>query len=332
MVILPVGLAGTGSSLFGLSCIDPENQRQTKRMINCLDIGGSGIKGAVATSPTALRPLGRVRTPLDDFGAFTDAIRQVLALSPAPDGSVVSIAITGVVDPATGVIKCANIPCIDGRRLAADLVARLGRPVVIGNDADLFALAEARAGAGQGHAIVFGVILGTGVGGGLVIDGKLVTGAGGYAGEWGHAPVAASRVFEPPVELPRLACGCGQVGCVDTLGGARGLERLHRHFTGQARNSVEIVAAWEAGEPAASRTIDAYMEIVAAPLALVVNVVGAGSVPVGGGLAKSRALLERLDREVRARILRKTTAPLVIAAALEVEPGLVGAAILGGLK
>jgi len=300
-------------------------------MITCLDIGGSGIKGAVATSPSQIDLLGRVRTPLDDFEAFIAAIREILALSPAPEGSIVSIAITGVIDPSTGVIKCANIPCIDGRMLAADLSAQLGRPVVIGNDADLFALAEAGAGAGQGQAIVFGVILGTGVGGGLVIDGRVVTGPGGYAGEWGHAPIAATRVLNPPIELPRLACGCGQVGCVDTLGGARGLERLHKHLGGRAQDSVEIVAGWEAGEPAACRTIDAFMEIVAAPLALVVNVVGAGSVPVGGGLAKSRALVERLDREVRARILRKTRAPLVVPAALTVEPGLVGAAILGGL-
>ncbi len=300
-------------------------------MITCLDIGGSGIKAAVARSPSQIEMLGRLRTPLDDFGAFVAAIRETLALSPAPVGSTVAIAITGVIDPATGVIKCANIPCIDGRRLAADLSAELGRPVVIGNDADLFALAEAGAGAGKGEAIVFGVILGTGVGGGLVIDGKVVSGPGGYAGEWGHAPVAATRVLEPPVELPRFACGCGQVGCVDTLGGARGLERLHKHFTGQARNSVEIVAAWEAGETAAGRSIDAFMEIVAPPLALVVNVVGAGTVPVGGGLGRSQALIARLDREVRARILRKTTAPLVVPAQLDVEPGLVGAAILGGL-
>lgn len=301
-------------------------------MITCLDIGGSGIKGAVARSPSQIDVLGRLRTPLDDFEAFSGAIGEILALSPAPAGSTVSIAITGVIDPSTGVIKCANIPCIDGRTLAADLSARLERPVVIGNDADLFALAEAGAGAGRGHAIVFGVILGTGVGGGLVIDGKVVTGPGGYAGEWGHAPVAATRVLDPPVELPRLACGCGQQGCVDTLGGARGLERLHKHLAGRTQNSVEIVAAWEVGDAAASRTIDAFMEIVAAPLALVINVVGAGCVPVGGGLAKSRALVERLDREVRARILRKTTAPLVVPAALAVEPGLVGAAILGGLK
>lgn len=300
-------------------------------MITCLDIGGSGIKGAVARSPSQIELLGRLRTPLDDFEAFVTTIREVLALSPADDGSMVAIAITGVIDPRTGIIKCANIPCVDGRSLAADLSERLGRPVVIGNDADLFALAEAAAGAGRGQAIVFGVILGTGVGGGLVIDGKVVSGPGGYAGEWGHAPVAATRVLTPPVELPRLPCGCGQAGCVDTLGGARGLERLHKLLSGQVRNSVEIVAAWEAGEAAAGRTVDAFMEIVAPPLALVVNVVGAGSVPVGGGLGKSRALVARLDSEVRVRILRQTAEPLVVPALLEVEPGLVGAAILGGL-
>ena len=300
-------------------------------MITCLDIGGSGIKGGVAAKRNQIDLLGRLRTPLDDFDAFVRTIGEILALSPAPAGSTVAIAITGVIDPASGVIKCANIPCIDGRTLAADLSEQLGRPVVIGNDADLFALAEAGVGAGQGHDIVFGVILGTGVGGGLVIGGKVVTGPGGYAGEWGHAPVAATRVLDPPIELPRFACGCGQVGCVDTVGGARGLERLYKHFTGLTKNSVEIVAAWEACEPAASRTINAFMEVVSAPLALVVNVVGAGIVPVGGGLARSRALIDRLDREVRARILRKTTTPLVVPAALEVEPGLVGAAILGGL-
>ena len=134
--------------------------------------------------------------------------------------------------PIRGTIKAANIPCIDGLPLAALLTDRLGRPVIIGNDADCFALAEAVLGAGKSHRIVFGAILGTGVGGGLVIDGRLVTGRGGYAGEWGHAPVAATRVGTPPVELPRFACGCGLHGCVNTLGGARGMERLHAHLGG----------------------------------------------------------------------------------------------------
>lgn len=299
-------------------------------MITCLDIGGSGIKGAVARSVTDVEMLGRLRTPLDDFDAFVEAIQEMLALSPAPEGSVVSIAITGVVDPATEVIKCANIPCIDGRPLAPELTARLGRPVLVANDADCFALAEAVAGAGRGHRIVFGAILGTGVGGGLVIEGRMIVGAGGFAGEWGHGPITATRVGE--IEIPRFACGCGQVGCLDTVGAARGLERLHKHLARQPLDSVEIVSAWEAGDAAATRTVEVYLQLVAEPLALVVNVVGADIVPVGGGLSRATRLIGRLDEEVRKRILRRTDRPLVVPGELKVEPGLIGAAILGGLQ
>ena len=299
-------------------------------MITCLDIGGSGIKGAVARSVTDIEMLARLRTPLDDFDKFVAAVGEVLAFSPAPAGSPVSIAITGVIDPETEIIKCANIPCIDGRTLAPDLSERLGRPVLVANDADSFALAEAVAGAGRGHRIVFGAILGTGVGGGLVIDGKMIVGAGGIAGEWGHGPIAPTRVGD--VELPRLPCGCGQVGCLDTVGAARGLERLHRHLAGQDCNSVEIVQGWEAGEPAASRTVEVYLSIIIDALSLVVNVIGPGIVPVGGGLSKSARLIAALDGEVRKRILRRTDRPLVVPAQLTVEPGFVGAAILGGLS
>ena len=301
-------------------------------MITCLDIGGSGIKGAVARSAADLQMLGRLGTPLNDWEAFVAAVGEVVALSPAPAGSPVSIAITGVIDPVTGIIKCANIPCIDGRKLASELSDRLGRPVLVANDADCFALAEAVVGAGRGHRIVFGAILGTGVGGGLVIEGRMIVGAGGIAGEWGHGPIAAMRVGDPPVDLPRLPCGCGQVGCLDTVGAARGIERLHRHFHGETLDSVAIIEAWERGDARAARTVGYYLELVAEPLALVVNVVGADVVPVGGGLSKATRLIARLDEQVRRRILRRTDAPLVVPGQLSIEPGLIGAATLGGLS
>ncbi|MDB5539735.1 MAG: N-acetylmannosamine kinase [Devosia sp.] len=297
-------------------------------MIICLDIGGSGIKGALAKSPSDLTPLGRVATPLEDFAAFVAAIRGV-AERAAPADVPVAISITGVVDPATGTITCANIPCIDGRQLAAELSARLGRQVFVANDADCFAIAEAIEGAGRGHRIVFGAILGTGVGGGLVIDGHIVNGAGGFAGEWGHGPVAATSAGTPPVAIPRFNCGCGQIGCVDTVGGARGLERLYKHLHGVDLASTAIVEAWRAGDAAARRTIEVQVDLLAGPLALVVNVVGAGIVPVGGGLGKVREIIALLDTEVRKRILRRLNQPLVVPSQLTVEPGLVGAAILG---
>jgi N-acetylglucosamine kinase len=298
-------------------------------MIICIDIGGSGIKAALASSPSAITPLGRVPTPLDAFGAFVAAIRDIAGTAGAPADTPIAISITGVVDPADGSITCANIPCIDGRRLSADLAAELGRPVFVANDADCFALAEASEGAGRGHRIVFGAILGTGVGGGIVIDGHIVTGAGGFAGEWGHGPVAATSAGHPPVAIPRFACGCGQAGCVDTVGAARGMERLHKHLHGVELPSTAIVDAWRAGDARAARTIEVQIDLLAGPLALVVNVLGASIVPVGGGLGKVPEFIALLDAAVRQRILRRLATPLVVPARLTLEPGLVGAAILG---
>ncbi|WP_210526719.1 ROK family protein [Rubellimicrobium arenae] len=298
--------------------------RRARQPIVCFDIGGSAIKGGTATEASAVVPLGRVATPAHDFDAFVVAIAGMAGASEGP----VAMSITGVVDPETDLITAANIPCIDGRRLRPDLEERLGRPVLIANDADCFALAEAGAGAGRGHRIVFGAILGTGVGGGLVIDGRIVTGAGGFAGEWGHAPVAAMRAGHPPVDLPHLPCGCGLSGCVDTVGGARGMERLHRHLHGIALPSTSIVEAWLAGDAAAARTIEVQIDLLASPLALVLNVIGADIVPVGGGLGRVRPFVSRLDAEVRARILRRTDRPIVVPGEIEVEAGLVGAALL----
>jgi N-acetylglucosamine kinase len=298
-------------------------------MIICFDIGGSGIKAALARSPSELTPLGRVPTPLDDFAAFVGAIRGVADAAGAPADTSIAISITGVVDPATESITVANIPCADGRRLGPELAAALGRPVFVANDADCFALAEAVEGAGRGHRIVFGAILGTGVGGGIVIDGHIVKGAGGFAGEWGHGPVAATSAGNPPIAIPRFPCGCGQAGCVDTVGAARGMERLHKHLFGIELPSTAIVEAWQAGDAKAARTIDVQIDLLAGPLALVLNVVGASIVPVGGGLGKVAEFVALLDAEVRKRILRRLSLPLVVPSRLTLEPGLVGAAILG---
>lgn len=297
-------------------------------MIICFDIGGSAIKGAITHSPERIFPLPRRATPLDDFRRFIETLESVIdEAGGMPD--LVAISITGVIDPQTRRIKCANVPCIDGRALAAELEAALHLPVAIANDADCFALAEAGIGAGRGHRIVFGAILGTGVGGGLVVDGKLINAEGGFAGEWGHGPVAAREAGHPPAAIPAFDCGCGQRGCVDTIGGARGLERLHATVHGKTLASDEIVAAWQNGDAAAARTIEIYVDLISSPLALVINITGATIVPAGGGLSNCEALLAEIDRGVRQRILRQFDRPLVVRGACRVEPGLVGAALLG---
>jgi N-acetylglucosamine kinase len=302
-----------------------------RAMITCFDIGGSAIKCAVATADGHVGDLTRVPTPTHDFAAFTAAMRSLIDAGGPSRGVAISIA--GVVDPASGRIKCVNIPCIDGRTLADDLCAALGLPVWIINDADSFALAEAHAGAGRGHANVFGLILGTGVGGGLVINGRLIGGPGGFAGEWGHGPVVAQFATvapgSPPQAIPRLPCGCGQTGCLDTVGAARGLERLHLALHQQALDSRAIVAAWQAGDPGAERTVACWADLLSGPLAMLVNTLGASILPVGGGLSNSAPLIARLDRAVRAAILRKTDAPIIVSGQSGAEPGLIGAAWLG---
>lgn len=284
-------------------------------MILAFDIGGSRIRAAVWDG--VLRTLGEVATPTGDKAAFTSAIAGFLT----GGETGIAISIAGVVDRVTGIGKVANIPAIDGLKLGPEVQTATGLPVRVLNDADCFALAEATQGAGRGHGTVFGVILGSGVGGGLVIGGHVVTGAGGYAGEWGHGPVIRGEFA--------FQCGCGQVGCIDTVGSARGLERLHRKRTAELLGSEAIIAGWMAGEAEAGETMALWRELVAGPLAMVVNVVGADVVPVGGGLSKAPGLVSYLDEAVRVRILRRTKAPLLVPAECGADAGLLGAAMAG---
>ena len=297
-------------------------------MIIAFDIGGSAIKGGIGRDAADILPLARRPTPKDDFAAFVSVLRDLIGeAGEKPD--CLSFSIAGVVDPDSQALTCANIPCIHGRRLAADLEAALGYRVLIANDADCFAMAEAMSGAGRGHRIVFGAILGTGVGGGVVADGRLINAAGGFAGEWGHGPIVAPYAGTPPVAIPAYPCGCGQKGCVDAIGGARGIERLHATLHGQELRSEEIIRLWLEGDPQATRTMDIHVELVAPPLALTINITGATIVPVGGGLSNVEPLLARLDTAVRSRILRKFDRPLVVPSQCKIEPGLIGAALLG---
>jgi N-acetylglucosamine kinase len=284
-------------------------------MILAFDIGGSRIKAAVWDG--ALRPLGDVATPTRDREAFVAAVTGFV-----PNGARgIAVSIAGVVDPASGVGKVANIAAIDGLALGPALQTATGLPVRVLNDADCFALAEATEGAGRGARTVFGVILGSGVGGGLVIAGQPVTGAGGYAGEWGHGPVIRGEFA--------FACGCGQVGCVDTVGSARGLERLHRKRTAELLGAEAIIQGWMAGEAEAGETMALWRDLVAGPLAMVLNVTGAEVVPVGGGLSRAPGLVNYLDEAVRVRLLRRTTRPLLVPAECGADAGLLGAALAG---
>ncbi|NDV53781.1 MULTISPECIES: ROK family protein [unclassified Salipiger] len=296
-------------------------------MIVCFDIGGTSVKSAVATSIHDVRALSRRPTPGDDFDAFVATLSEAIAEA-AGRAERVAISIAGVVDPKTGRATVANIPCLTGRRLAPELTALLGVEVLVANDADCFALAEAAVGAGSGHDVVFGAIIGTGVGGGLVAGGRLIGAGSGYAGEWGHGPVAKRLLDCLDTPLPSYQCGCGLNGCLDATCSARGIERLHRDIAGTELPSTEILARWHAGDAGASKTVAAWLELLSGPLAMVVNMTGATVVAAGGGLANDAALIAALDEATRPLTLAKPSEPLVVQAQCRTEPGLVGAAIL----
>ncbi|MFT7722895.1 MAG: ROK family protein [Roseateles sp.] len=296
------------------------------------DIGGSYIRLARWRAGQGCELLASLPTPAGDWAAFCAALEGAVRRA-GPGAAALSIAIAGVVSPQTGHVAAANLPCLASRPLARTLAERLAMPVAVTNDAHCAALAEAHAGAGAGHGVVFCAVLGTGVGGGLVVDGRLVRGAGGLAGEWGHGPIVNEALLDtgdgPPVRLPRFPCGCGQAGCLDTVGGARGLERLHAFLhpaLPAAPASRAILDAWRAGEPRAGATVRAYLALVSGPLALVVNLTGASAVPVCGGLGRCPELVAALDAAVRRQILRASDGPLVVPGLLGEQAGLVGAA------
>lgn len=294
----------------------------------CFDIGGTFIKFGLSKAPGDLVQLDKIPTPKASWSDIVAAVGGLIDRYGhlGDPSSPAALSLAAAID-SSGVATAANIPCLSGIDPAAKFTADLGRRVVVANDADCLTLAEANEGAGRGHEVVFCAILGTGVGGGLAVGGRLVRGSG----EWGHGPVIAGVVDcgDGPVTIPVLPCACGQSGCVDTIGGARGIERLHGLLHGSTATSLDIVNGWQAGDPAASRTVTGYLNLISGPLALVVNVTGATAVPVGGGLASATPLIAAIDRAVRQRVLQHSDSPLVVPAHRREDGGMAGAAIVG---
>ncbi len=298
-------------------------------MIVCFDIGGTAVKSAFAYSATDVRPYTRQPTPLEDFDAFIGCLKTVLDAAPARPEAI-SVSLAGSVDAVTKRWNIANIPCLNERVIQDELELALDVPLTVSNDADCCAVAESIVGAGRGHEIVFSIILGTGIGGGLVINRRLVNSSGGSAGEWGHGlPVHDFGISINKCASPLFRCGCGLDGCLDATCGARGIERLYRYRVGEELTAQEILDGWLRKEARASQTIESVLSMLSAPLALLVNVTGASIIPAGGGLSKCNPFVSALDTKVKNRTLRKFDTPLVVPAECTTEPGLIGAAIVG---
>ena len=254
-----------------------------------IDLGGTKIE-AIALSPAGQEITRlRVTTPRD-YAASLDAIVALVGELERAAGAAgtVGVGIPGTVVPRTGLVKNANSTWLNGRPLERDLEGRLGRPVRVMNDANCFALSEATDGAAAGAQVVFGVILGTGVGGGIVVDGRCLSGANLIAGEWGHNPLP----WLTPDEQPGPPCYCGKRGCVEVWLSGPGFERDHAKHAGVTMSGQEIVGAAARGDAAAAATLARYHDRLSRALASLINVLDPDVVVLGGGMSNIAGLPE----------------------------------------
>ena len=265
-----------------------------------VDFGGTKIEAAAVDTAGAFQ--ARVRAPNprvyeDALGVVADLVAK--AEREAGARGTVGVAMPGSLSPRTGLVRNANSTWLNGRPFHADLERVLRRPVRCANDANCLALSEAVDGAGAGASMVFAMILGTGCGGGLVADGRLVEGRNGVAGECGHIPLPWP---EGPGEIPAPPCWCGQAGCLELYVSGTGLEHDYASRGGERRSAEAVVAAARAGEAPAIAALDAYVDRLGRALAMVVNLADPDVIVLGGGMSNVDELYARLPPVIAARI------------------------------
>jgi fructokinase len=262
-----------------------------------IDLGGT--KTEIIVLDSAGRELLRRRQPtphgdyaatLEGVGTLVEAAERELRLPPG--ATTVGIGTPGSVSRATGLLRGSNSVSLNGKPIVTDLENRLGRKVRLSNDANCFALSEATDGGGQGAAVVFGVILGTGVGGGIVVNGRVLDGPNGIAGEWGHNPLP----WPTDDERPGAPCFCGKHGCIETFVSGTGIERDHREVTGAALSAVDIVAGATAGDMHCEATLARYEQRLARALAHVINILDPDVIVLGGGMSNVERLYASVPR------------------------------------
>lgn len=255
-----------------------------------IDLGGTKIEAIALDSKGTVLMRHRVPTPAGDAGGTIAAIRDLVLLVETTLGGVgtVGVGSPGSLSPVTGLLRNSNSVCLNGLPIDRLIENALGRPIRIANDANCFALSEATDGAGAGAPVVFGVIIGTGVGGGLIIDGKPLNGRHAIGGEWGHNPLP----WPLDAERPGPACFCGRSGCVEKFLSGPGLEADHLAIAGEALSAVDIAARAAKGDAAAEATLDRYVDRLARGLAHVINLVDPDVIVLGGGLSNLALLYD----------------------------------------
>jgi fructokinase len=291
-----------------------------------IDLGGTKIE-AVAMDTEGVE-LGRLRvaTPRHDYDGTLDAVAGLVRSLEQRHGGPASVGVgmPGIISPATGLVKNANSTWLIGRPFDQDLARALRRPVRLANDANCFALSEAIDGAGAGAPVVFGVILGTGVGGGLVINGRILEGAHHIAGEWGHNPLPSPR----DDERPGPACYCGRHGCIETFLSGPGWAEDTARRTGHPLDAETLAHGARLGDPDARLALSRYVDRLARALATVINVVDPDVIVLGGGLSNVEALCDEVPRSWTRHVFSDEVHTRLVRAAHGDSSGVRGAAWL----
>lgn len=290
-----------------------------------IDFGGTKIEAAVIGDDGAF--LARRREPNPgDYDLAIEAVARLIAAVEADTGATgpIGVAAPGSISPTTGVMRNANSTWLNGRRFAEDLQHRLDRPVRLANDANCLALSEAVDGAAAGKGVVFAVIIGTGCGGGLAVNGRLIEGANGVAGEWGHT----SLPWPTADEAPGPVCWCGHRGCLETWVSGTGLQRDHAARTGQTLTGEAIIDAARAGDAAARISLDLCVDRLGRALAMLVNLIDPDAIVLGGGLSNVEELYARLPAIVERNAFTDAWSSLIVPARWGDSSGVRGAARL----
>lgn len=291
-----------------------------------LDIGGTKISAVALDADGAVAVASRCEIPRT-YAATLAAVGRIVGDLESRTGEAaprIGIALPGVVDSVDGTVLAVNLPWIGGRPFVTDLAMVLGRPVKIVNDANAMILSEAMDGAAAGFPVVFGVILGTGVGGGLVVDRKIVSGVNGLTGEWGHTPLPWRNEEDGPAHT----CSCGRVGCLETRLAGAGLSAAYGRVAGREIPATEIAARALAGEAAANEVLAGYRRALARALAVVVQFIDPDVIVVGGGLSELPGLIDGVRPMINDWTLTPARKTRVVKATHGPDSGVRGAAWL----
>ena len=293
-----------------------------------LDVGGTKIELAVFDQDLVEVSAWREATPIDDYALFVKTIADMVAAADKQSQAEVSIGISlpGMIGQA-GIKSFPNIPCLDNKTVVADLEAAIGRRIGAGNDARNLVLSEANGGAADGAKRAFGIILGTGIGGGLCINGEVYLGANKLAGEWGHMLLPA--VLQQRYDLPLRQCGCGASGCIEQYFSGPGLAWLYEHFTGRQKDVPGLTDDMRNRDKDANMVFDAYIDGLATCMSQLFIYYDPDVIVLGGGLSKIPELYSRLPDAFPESPYAGKKIPEVLPAKFGDSSGVRGAAILG---